>query len=107
MSHKFKITKSSVQGMGLFTLQDLEEGEVVFDIVRDGKGQVNRDKYTIEVDGEHWMHNTGQFINHSYEPNLTFHKSGILFANAHIKAGEEVTFDYRESESEFSGEFRP
>ena len=39
--------------------------------------------------------NNADFINHSCEPNLLMKKCGSLIARWHIKAGEELTYDYR------------
>ena len=39
--------------------------------------------------------NNADFINHSCNPNLIFKPCGSLIARWHIKAGEELTYDYR------------
>ena len=52
------------------------------------KGQVDK------VDHDKAPHNA-DFINHSCDPNLLLKECGSLIARRHIKAGEELTYDYR------------
>lgn len=106
MSKVFKIQISKISGKGLFTMQNIAEGELIIDLVKESRMQMKRDKYTIEYNGAHYIHPRGQFINHSKRPNMVFSK-GSFFAKKDIKKGEEITFNYNHTESEFSGEFRP
>lgn len=107
MSLRFKIGASAINGLGLHTMQALSEGEIVFDLKKEGLYNSLRNKYTIEVGGEHFYHGRAQFINHSFDANLTVDESGIMYANRNIPLGDELTFDYTTTESEFAGDFDP
>jgi hypothetical protein len=63
-----------------------------------------RNKYTIEVNGRHLVDPVAKYLNHSFTPNMRI--DGLnLIALCVIEAGEEITFDYTTTESEFSHPF--
>ena len=67
-----------------------------------------RDKYTIEVNGKHFMDDMGKFLNHSCKPNSRIVSEDgfiLLYAITDIDIGDEVTFDYNSTESNISNPF--
>lgn len=83
------IAPSPLEGYGLFTLRDIEQGTVL------GVTHV----YSPELSLARTP--LGGFINHSYEPNCDkqpFVGDGFMFmrlyTRVHIKAGDELTLTY-------------
>ena len=67
-----------------------------------------RDKYTIEVNGKHFMDDMGKFLNHSCKPNSRIVSEDgfiLLYAITDIDIGDEVTFDYNSTEGNISNPF--
>ncbi len=80
---KVSIHKSEIAGRGVFAGEDIKKGEFIF---RTG------DNFSVFV-----------FLNHSCRPNAELIKQNErafcdkLFAQRNIKAGKEITFDYRKT----------
>ncbi len=116
---KYKLDRSEVHGIGIFTAQDIKKGDQIFtaspildvDITQEQFDLLNEseqkevrywgffDKPTQKwhVDFDH-IH----FINHSYTPNTTqdiSHPEAYIVAAKDIKSGEELTQNYLEFES--------
>lgn len=78
------IKKSKIEGLGLFTLMNLEKGQDL------GVSHVHFKKELIRTP-------LGGFINHSLEPNCKIEKVGEyshMIALNEIKANTELTCDY-------------
>ncbi|NNC86935.1 MAG: SET domain-containing protein [Akkermansiaceae bacterium] len=70
-----------------------------------GEATGTRSRESIQVGpGRHVVDGYAQFINHSFSPNLAV-RGRDLVAIRDIIPGEEVTFNYLESESEISCPF--
>ncbi|MFA5135845.1 MAG: SET domain-containing protein [Patescibacteria group bacterium] len=116
---KYKLDRSIIHGIGLFTQEDLKKGQVVYSAspILDINITVNefdsldeKEKNEIRYWG-FWdkTHNewhvdfdNSKFINHSFTPTLTQdpkHKDTYLIAARDIKSGEELTQNYLEFES--------
>ena len=106
-----RVDVSEVHGLGTFTLNDVEEGTVVwrFDpiidrIIRKDEIQYLPDHViehlrvysTTDPDGHYRIAlDNNKFTNHSHEPNTVWDEFEWVFKAAHdIKAGEELTKDY-------------
>lgn len=76
------------------------------DLIHELSGEYfqTRNKYTIEIDGRHLVDPIAKFINHSFKPNIVINGYRIT-ALLVIEAGDELTFDYTTTESEFSHPF--
>jgi N-methylhydantoinase B/oxoprolinase/acetone carboxylase alpha subunit len=89
----------------LCALRDFHQGEVILDLpqeVRDGP-----DKYSIEIlPGIHIDCSSSLVgaINHSCEPNAVVRK-GRIVAWSCIKDGDEITIDYKKTETKLAFPF--
>ena len=99
-------TKRKDNGMyGLFSRVTFLEGSEVLDL-RSGDKVEERDFRSIELDDGHYLHPDGMFTNHSCNPTAFVSKwSGMLMAARDIFPGDEITFNYLESETEIAGTF--
>lgn len=117
---KYKLNKSKLHEIGLFTAEDLKKGQLVYtasplldvNITREQFNSLNeREKKEIRYWGFwdepnnvwHVDFDNTKFINHSFEPTLTQdpnYKDAHLIATRDIKKGEELTQNYLEFETE-------
>ena len=117
---KYRLDKSKFHGIGLFTDEDLKKGQLVYtasplldvNITREQIDQLDeKEKREIEYWGFwdepnnlwHVDFDVSKFINHSYEPTLTQdqnHQDAYLITTKNLKAGEELTQNYLEFETE-------
>jgi SET domain-containing protein len=115
-SPKVEARESSIAGKGVFAIEDILKGELVFDF-SEGTGKYisgsEMDKlfdegmdYAIQVDDDLFFAATnseemeiGDYLNHSCDPNLGIKDSLKLIALKDVKIGEEVAFDYAMTES--------
>ena len=117
---KYKLDKSSMHGIGIFADQDIPKGELIyttsplldvnitqaqFDSLNEEEERVAR--YYGYWDNAHKVWHVDfadiHFINHSFTPNTTQDLSrpeAPLVATRDIKAGEELTQNYLDFESE-------
>lgn len=112
MTHKTDPTKYTVKrssaGLGLFAAKDFKKGEFIIEYTGEKitEAEANRrgglylfelnDEWTIDGKGRE---NTARYLNHSCAPNcypeLDENDEHIyIFAKRHIKAGEELTYNY-------------
>lgn len=115
-SPKVEARESSIAGKGVFAVEDISKGELVFDF-SEGTGKyisgAEMDKlceegrdYGIQVDDDLFFAatddsemETGDYLNHSCYPNLGINGSLKMVAMRDIEPGEEVAFDYAMSET--------
>lgn len=117
---KYKLDTSGHHGIGMFTSEDLQKDQLIytpsplldvnltqeqFDSLDDkekrevqwwGFFDEHSQKWHVDFDVTH-------FINHSYESNITQdpeHTDAYLVAKRDIKAGEELTQNYLEFETQ-------
>ena len=83
------LKKSDIQGVGLFSNKYLAENEVII-------------KRCINV-STHEISYFGKYVNHSYTPN-TDDFQDYTVTNRLIKAGEEITTDYRQFDAGWGNE---
>lgn len=116
---KYKLDKSKLHGIGLFTEKDLKKGQIVYtasplldvNITQEQFNSLNEnEKAEIRYWGFwdepnnvwHVDFDNSKFINHLFDPTLTQdpkHKDAYLIATRDIKAGEELTQNYLEFET--------
>jgi len=124
-----EVRTSEIEGRGVFLKQDVERGELLIiytygiselihkdhhdQACRDMENTPHPDIVESSVRYVHnWFiydaytrHNTsfgcreGDFVNHSFTPSMIYH-CGLCFAARDLKAGEELTVDYRHFLSE-------
>lgn len=117
---KYKLDKSKLYGIGLFSEENLKKGQVVYtasplldvNITQEQFDSLDeKEKAEIKYWGFwdepnnawHVDFDNSKFINHSYNPTLTQdpkHRDAYLIAARDIKAGEELTQNYLEFENE-------
>lgn len=100
--------RSAINGTGVFTNKKIVIADHIFDVQDPvySEVKVNRDKYTVELNGKHYLHVQLKYVNHSKFPNMWLDKEfGFFRALRNIEAGEELTFDYTDTESEFDCPF--
>jgi SET domain-containing protein len=102
---KTKLDKSSIHGIGLFTLEKIEKGQVIaelseFDIKikKDDVPQKHIEMFEfyfgVEKDCYQTYFDNMRFMNHSDYPNCIDAKNGMCIAIKDIEIGEELTCDY-------------
>lgn len=115
-SPKVEVRDSKIRGKGVFAKEKILEGEMIFDFTESAGKYLSTkelDKlfdegmdYGIQVGDDLFFAatsmadiETGDYLNHSCDPNAGI--SGLLkiVATRDIAAGEEITFDYAMSES--------
>ena len=117
---KYRLDKSKFHGIGLFTGEDLKKVQMVYtasplldvNITREQFDQLDeKEKREIEYWGFwdepnnlwHVDFDVSKFINHSHEPTLTQdqnYQDAYLITTRNVKAGEELTQNYLEFETE-------
>ncbi len=118
---KTEVRESKIQGVGLFFLEDIKEGQEVWrfdnqvdrcltDLEVERYPEIFKDYLEIyayrDIKTGLWVlcGDNGRFVNHSYNPNVISIDSGqftIDIAKRDIKAGEEYIADYSEWDSKF------
>jgi len=116
-----KISKrlSHINGIGLFTDENIEKGEKVLGSSPKLDLEVTQDRFDTLSENEkltlkhygykakdnkwHLNFDDVRFLNHSDKPNITQSEtnSSLLIARRGIEKGEELTQDYREFEIDF------
>ena len=117
---KYELKDSGLHGVGLFTSDEIQEGSVIYtasplldlNITQsqfDSLDQREKDEILwwgfFDEPSQMWHvdFDVSKFINHSYEANVTQHADhdeAFLVAARNIDAGEELTQNYLEFESE-------
>lgn len=117
---KYRLDKSEKHGIGLFADQDIKKGELIYtasptldlNITKEQFESLNESEqremkywgFWIEKDKVwHVDFDVSKFINHSTEATVTQDTTkddAYLIATRDIKAGEELTQNYLEFESE-------
>lgn len=107
ISPKIEKRKSKIRGIGLFAIQKIKKGEIVF--IKGGyilersemftSGKINSyhpisDKYVIAAKSPDEEDDIKIWVNHSCNPNCGIKGEITFVAIRNIKKGEEVTFDY-------------
>ncbi|OHA18425.1 MAG: hypothetical protein A2664_00580 [Candidatus Taylorbacteria bacterium RIFCSPHIGHO2_01_FULL_46_22b] len=103
-----EVRKSNIQGKGVFALRDFKKGEEVFRykrgkfIKKENISSLSEDERNsldfVDADIYELMEPLGSFVNHSCDPNTVEQlgeKEIVSFAFKPIKAGDEITVDYR------------
>jgi hypothetical protein len=94
--HKRLMTKERIPAWGPFhilTKQEVPE-RTKYSI------ELNRLGNTVHIEDPFFM-----YCNHSFTPNCAITPIGVVYALRLIEEGEELTFDYRTTESEISHPF--
>jgi len=103
------VKKSEIQGEGLFSYEDIKQGELIVDyrklqwytlhVDNLSEYQISRNWLIMLEDGLCETTDTIKelyYMNHSRNPNTNwFIKEKYITAARDIKAGEEITIDYR------------
>ncbi|MFY9493046.1 MAG: SET domain-containing protein-lysine N-methyltransferase [Minisyncoccia bacterium] len=116
ISPKVEVKPSAIAGEGVFAKEKIFKAEVVFDF-SGGTGKLintlemnellrKGSDYGIQIDDDLFFAATseselesGDYLNHSCEPNLGIQGSLQMVARRDIEPGEELAFDYAMSES--------
>lgn len=119
MHIKYKLDKSPVHGIGLYTDEDIKEGQLVYSASPRLDVNLSDEEYKKlskneqdeimywgfwDKDNNVWHvdFDNSKFINHSYKPTVTQdidHGDAYLIATRDLKKGEELTQNYLEFES--------
>jgi len=111
-----EVGQSEIHGLGLFTLEDIEEGALVWEPtigldIKLGEEEFEKLKkeekefflhygYKDKDDGQYYLNfDHSRFINHDEDGNLSVGEGGSnLIAKRKINVGEELTENYSEFE---------
>lgn len=99
----FRVGKNGHGERATYAGSAFASGELVYTV----RGQITpeRTRSSIEVGpGKHVEDASAQYINHSFAPNLRL-EGRRMFALRDIDVGEELTFNYLETESEIAAPF--
>jgi hypothetical protein len=92
-----------VDGKGLFVKNSYKKGEVVY--VLSGEIFDHPTRETIHIGNNKHIYDVyGIFINHSFEPNVCIQHVNIV-ALQDISSGDEITFNYNDSEINMANVF--
>jgi SET domain-containing protein len=117
---KYKLDKSAIHGIGLFTDQNINQDEIIYtaspvldtNITQEDFDALNEKEksevrwwgfYDEPTQKWHVDFDVSKFINHSYDANVTQdgnHDEAYLVAKRYIKKGEELTQNYLEFEGQ-------
>lgn len=101
---KMEIKKSTkVNGLGLFAKKSVKQGDIIFVLTGQKLNHPTRESIHIG-DGVHIVDEYGMFINHSFTPSAIISNSNVV-ANIDISEGDEITFNYNDSELEMACPF--
>lgn len=107
---KLIVKKSDVNGLGVFTTENIKKGEIVMIWCQNHYLISENDYHKEQNSGNEIVKQTGtryvndiflytelgrieDFVNHSFEPNLLYH-CGICFAKRDISENEELFVNY-------------
>jgi hypothetical protein len=92
-----------VRGNGLFSTKSHNKDEVIFTLVGDIWDKPS--KYSIHIgNNQHIIDKYGIYMNHSFEPTTKIVGKDVV-ALVDMESGEELNFDYNESEIKMSSPF--
>ena len=92
-----------VNGKGVYSTSLYKKGDIVH--ILNGEIKHIPSKYTIEISKDtHIIDDLGKYINHSFSPNVKVSNTNII-AIRDIKLGEEICYNYNESESVMANPF--
>ena len=117
---KYKLDKSKIHGIGLFTDENLKMGQLVYTASPILNINITQEQFNSLDEKEkrevrwwgfwdepnnvwHVDFDASKFINHSFKPTLTqnsSHKDAYLITTRKVKKGEELTQNYLEFEAE-------
>lgn len=99
----FQVNKNEHGERATYSRFFFASGELVYKVR--GEATPERTRHTIEIGpGEHVYDAYAQYINHSFAPNLKLEGRDML-ALQDISAGDELTFNYLDTESEIASPF--
>lgn len=107
MKRRYEVKSSSIHGKGLFTLVDLDVGDVIGLAVRTGN---NRELKTEITSLGLWVNHSQLAPNVNLEPST---KGWLLVAIKNISAGTELVANYRDAPlfikrpEDYGGGFKP
>lgn len=103
MSYLLERRSVPQKGTAVFVIAKVSAGEML--CVLNGPVLTERTRYSIEREGVHYDTRPPlRFVNHSCAPSAAWYGKELRALRI-LQAGEEVTFDYTETESEISTPF--
>lgn len=92
-----EIKKSNhIDGLGVFVSKSYKKNDIIF--VLDGVLVNNPTRESIHIgNNRHIIDKIGSFINHSFKPNIKIDGKNVV-ALKNIEIGEEIFFNYNDSE---------
>jgi uncharacterized protein len=104
LSTKVEVKNIPQEEKGLFALEEIKKGEVVWKLDPSEKilTESERDNLPKEIrklafqykNGFVVVHDKSEYMNHSCNPNLGFSSDEEMSAMRDVKVGEELTYDY-------------
>ena len=99
------VVKCGIHGLGIFTLIDINPGEIIFEM--HGKVLSYTTRTSVQIGKEMHIENiVAGHVNHSCEPSAKVCRRERVFRSLRkIAQGEEITFDYNENEDALAEPF--
>ena len=92
-----------VNGDGLFTTSTYKKGDIIYALT--GTIKDIPDKYTIEIGpNKHITDTYGIYMNHSFTPSVSIKEKNVI-ALIDIYPGDEICFNYNDSETDMACPF--
>ena len=93
-----------VNGKALFSKKNISKDSIVFTL--EGEILDKPTKYTIEIDKDkHILDENGIYMNHSFDPTTKIDNINVI-ALKDIKIGDELNFNYNDSETNMATPFQ-
>lgn len=92
-----------LNGQGLFSTKTYLKSEIIYTL--NGETYNKPTKYTIHIGNNiHILDDYGRYMNHSFNPTTYIDKYNVI-ALIDINNGDELTFDYNQSEMSMATPF--
>lgn len=94
---------TKINGLGLFATQQYKKGDIIFVLKGDETSYPTRESIYVG-NNTHILDEMGQFINHSFEPTTQIVGYNVV-ALVDLNNGDEITFNYNDSEVTMAAPF--
>jgi hypothetical protein len=93
----------TINGLGLFATKKYTKNEVIY--VLEGIVSEHPARETIHIgNNQHILDKYGMYMNHSFEPTTWINGKNVI-AVRNIEIGEELTFNYNQTELKMANPF--
>lgn len=102
---KYELRFTETDGRAIYATEKIRMGETIMDLPQ--VGQSDPDMYSIEISPGIHVDCSGSYVgalNHACDPNAAVRR-GAIIAWKCIEPGDEITIDYKKTESKLAAPF--